>query len=433
MKLSLSIIVDFAFTLFFFVSLLVDAEYASSYIVVTLALLVYHLIKLVKLRASVELGFLLLFSMTYPLFWLLAVILNVEIHYLFQNVDSRLIAKAFSAQGLFLGCLFMSMKNTPPQIISQYPPKSSGLVFWSCIAAMLACLAIAVSTVKGSIFEQSYDYESSESSILFEYVLILIIIAYAYSGAGLARRYVLLFIALLFVIAPLYFGKRLPASMVAFSILLLFWRPKSLKTVGVIFLAGFFILSILAVFRVGESGQSLLHVFLNVGDHGAMRNNQGGVVYSSAAYMKLTELGLFDIDFGLRSMANVALSIFMPSAMVDQAAYINFAAMNYIPIPGNGGLPGVAFYVWGRSLAVIFMGLFIGWLFRRSRSSYLISVYVSFLFFTFPRWMAYNVNIMFKAGLLLVIGWLLVRLVIAATRNSTKTTLSEQAKAHHVP
>ncbi|MFE8154115.1 hypothetical protein RBA63_19910 [Brenneria goodwinii] len=413
-KIPANIIVDLLCALFFLVSLLIGS-YNGDYILVPFVVIVYHVWKTWQLRNSVELAFLLIFSLTYPLFWIISIFLAADIHYLFSNVNNYYVSMAFSAQGLFMCCLFIGMMNKTPATIASHPCRNSATVFWVCIFSMLVLLVIAVSSIDGSIFEQSYDYEG-ESSILFEYVLILIIIAYAYSGQVRFRKNSLIIASLLFVLAPLYFGKRLPASMIAFALLLLFWRPKNIKRVMIIFFAGFLFLSLLAVFRVGESSQSIVQILLNIGDEGAMRNNQGGVVYSSAAYMKLTEIGAFDIYFGLESMANVALSIFLPSSMVDQSAYINFSAMKYIPIPGNGGFPGVAFYVWGRWIGIIVMGLFFGWIMRRSHYNYMSSVYVSFMFFTFPRWMAYNVNIMFKAGVLLMIGWLLVRIVIRSSR-----------------
>jgi hypothetical protein len=247
-------------------------------------------------------------------------------------------------------------------------------------------------------------------------VLILILIAYCYSGGGVVRRRVLIFAAAMFVITPLYFGKRLPASMVAFAILLLYIRPKNIRQVGLIFGAGFLVLSLLALFRVGDSGQSFAQVVFNISDDGSMRNNQGGVVYSSAVYMKLVHEGIFDLQFAMESMANVALSIFLPSSMVDESAYINFAAMKYIPIPGNGGFPGVTFYVWGGIPGVVLAGSLFGWIMRRSGRYPLLAVYVTFLFLTFPRWMAYNVNIMFKAGTLLLIAFVVIRLVSLASK-----------------
>jgi hypothetical protein len=150
-----------------------------------------------------------------------------------------------------------------------------------------------------------------------------------------------------------------------------------------------------------------------------MRNNQGGVIYSSAAYMKLVQDGIFDIGFAFDSILNTGLSIFLPSSMVNESAYINFAAMRHIPIPGNGGLPGVAFYVWGRAAGVIVAGLFFGWIMYRSRNNYLAAVYASFLLFTFPRWMAYNINIMFKAGCLLILGYLFIRFLSYASKSHT--------------
>lgn len=421
MKSPASLSIDALFGIFFLFSLLLGG-YPGADTLVPIALCGYQAWKLWQMRESTELAFVLIFSITYPLFWLLSLILQVDIHYLSWNVDNSLIARALSAQGLFICCLFIGMLNTPPITIAQHPRRSSSVVFWSCIFAMTLCLAIVIRTVDGNIFDQSYDYETSGSSILFEYVLILIIIAYSYSGKSRTRSRALILISIFFVLTPLYFGKRLPASMVAFALMLLFWRPKTLKQVIIIFFSGFFALSMLALFRVGDSsGQTVTQILLNIGDQGAMRNNQGGVIYSSAAYMKLVEQGIFDISFSFSSMANTALSVFLPSSMVEESAYINFSAMRHIPIPGNGGLPGVSFYVWGRSLGVIVAGFFFGWMMYRSRYNYLAAVYVSFLLFTFPRWMAYNINIMFKAGILLILGFLLTRMVSHALRQTNSS------------
>lgn len=418
MRIPASVFFDIFFAIFFFVNLLVD-DYTGNYILIPLVLIGYHILKVFELRQSIELAFLLMFSLTYPLFWLLSVYLGTDIHYLFYNVNNYYISMAFSAQGLFICSLFIGLMNRIPYTIAFHPCRDSASVFWGCVLVIFVFFVIAITSVDGSIFNQSYDYEVSDSSILFEYVLIPIMIAYAYSGGLRSRNIVLIAVSCLFVLAPLYFGKRLPASMVAFSLLLLFWRPKNVNRVIIIFFVGFLFLSLLAVFRVGESGQSVLELLLNIGDKGAMRNNQGGVVYSSAAYMKLTETGAFDLFFGIESMLNVLLSIFLPSSMVEQSAYINLAAMQYIPIPGNGGLPGVGFYVWGRWVGIIIIGFTIGWLMYRSRYNYVSSIYISFLFFTFPRWMAYNVNIMFKAGALLIIGWFLIRLIIRVSHKSS--------------
>lgn len=412
-------LIDLGFAIFFIFSLLISEGWFGR-VMVPVALIAYHFVKLRDLSGSIEFSFLLLFSITYPIFWLFSVLLGVDIHYLYWNVDSGFIAQAFSVQGLFLASLFLVMGSSRPLTVVDYRRHNSAVVFWSAIVAMFVCLVIAARSIQGSIFEQSYDYELSGSSILFEYVLILILVAYCYSGEGVIRRRVLICAAAMFVITPLYFGKRLPASMVAFAILLLFLRPKNIRQVVLIFGAGFVVLSLLALFRVGDSGQSFAQVIFNISEDGSMRNNQGGVIYSSAVYMKLVHDGIFDAQFAISSMFNVALSIFLPSSMVDESAYINFAAMKHIPIPGNGGFPGVTFFVWGGVPGVVLAGALFGWVMRRSSRYPLLAVYGTFLFLTFPRWMAYNVNIMFKAGTLLLIAFILVRLVSAASKSTSR-------------
>lgn len=412
-------LVDAAFVLFFVIGFFLGHGLFGS-VVVPIALVGYHLLKLRALSESIEFSFLLLFSVTYPVFWLFSVFLGVDIHYLYWNVNSFFIAQAFAVQGIFLASVFLMLGKSRPFTVVDYRRRDSAVVFWTAIIAMLTCLVIAVRSIQGNIFEQSYDYELSGSSILFEYVLILILVAYCYSGQSISRRRVLIVASAVFVVAPLYFGKRLPASMVAFAILLLYMRPKNVRQVALVFGFGFVALSLLALFRVGESGQSFAQIIFNISDDGSMRNNQGGVIYSSAVYMKLVHDGIFDIQFALESMANVALSIFLPSSMVDESAYINFAAMKHIPIPGNGGFPGVTFFVWGGIPGVVLAGMLFGWVMKNSCRYPLLAVYVTFLFFTFPRWMAYSVNIMFKAGTLLLIAFVLVRLVSLASKGSAR-------------
>ena len=102
MKFISSSAFDFLFAGFFLLSLLFNGDYDEAEVIVPSVLVGYHIWKALQFRGSVELAFLLLFSITYPLFWLIAVNLNVDIHYLFSHVSERLVAKAFSAQGLFL-------------------------------------------------------------------------------------------------------------------------------------------------------------------------------------------------------------------------------------------------------------------------------------------------------------------------------------------
>ncbi|KLN56434.1 hypothetical protein [Variovorax paradoxus] len=419
MRLNKNTLIDLVFVFFFLFNLLFN-DYSDSHVLIPAVLLFFHVQKIWQFRNSAELEFLLVFSITFSIYWLLSVFLDVDIHYLASNIKNYHMAKAFAAQGLFLSCIFLILKGRAPCTIADYPRRNITAIFWFCILAMGLCLIGGISTAEGSILDQSYDFSVDKSSVLFEYVLLLIIFGYMSSGNSRTRKVVLIIASACFVLAPLYFSRRLPATMVLFAMLLLFWRPSGLKQVLAIFVAGFFALSLLALFRVGESGQSFVGILLNIGDQGAMRNNQGGSIYSAAVYMRLIEDGIFDFSFAIKSMASLLLSIFLPSSMVDEAAYINLAAVNYIPIPGNGGMPGVAFYVFGRVFGVVLAGLVIGRLLVLSRRSYMAAVYVTFIFFTFPRWMAYNVNIMFKAGILLMIGYLVIEFLTSSYRKSAR-------------
>lgn len=177
-------LIDLGFGIFFVLIMLVsDAAFAS--VAVPVALVAYHIIKLRELSSSIEFSFLLLFSITYPVFWIFSVLLSVDIHYLYWNVNSGFIVQAFCVQGIFLATLFLVMGSFRPFTVVDYRRRNSAVVFWAAIIAMATCLVIAARSIQGSIFEQSYDYELSGSSILFEYVLILILVAFCYSERAL--------------------------------------------------------------------------------------------------------------------------------------------------------------------------------------------------------------------------------------------------------
>jgi hypothetical protein len=80
--------------------------------------------------------------------------------------------------------------------------------------------------------------------------------------------------------------------------------------------------------------------------------------------------------------------------------------MEFTPIPGNGGLPGVYLYIWGGALGVLIGSLLLNYFFRNVGKHRYISIFVLFMLVTFPRWYAYNMIILIKMGF-----WLMFLLV----------------------
>ena len=131
---------------------------------------------------------------------------------------------------------------------------------------------------------------------------------------------------------------------------------------------------------------------------GALSNGPGGVLVSCVTYFNLIQTGVFDLQFSVKSFIGMFTSIFLPASLNLPETYINLEALKYDEIPGNGGFPGIYFYLWGRYLGVFIGSLLINFLFRNTHKSKYISIYVLFMLSTFPRWYTYNVHILIKMG-----------------------------------
>ncbi|MFT4188380.1 MAG: hypothetical protein QM621_07325 [Aeromicrobium sp.] len=419
MRVPIGVFGDALFGIYFLI-VGIAASRSLAYAEVPLLLVIYLCIRLWTFRDSPEMALLLIYAVSFPAMWLASRALDVQIHYLAWNVELHHFTIAFAVQGLFMSALFIALGGRIPCTIAQFGRQDDPVIYWASILGIILTMVVAVrETAETSILRQAYNFETSASSVLFEYVLILIIVAYAYSGDSRQHKWILIGASLIAIVAPMLVGRRLPGVMVGLALLLLYWRPKGLFRVLGITSVAFVALSVIGLLRVGQSGTSLGQMIFNI-DSGIMRNNQGGGDYVAAVYIKLVEIGVFDSDFARRSMLNVVKSIFLPSRMVDESAYINLVATQYIPIPGNGGFPGVHLFVWAGLSGVIVGGLFLGRIMVKSATSQLASVYVTLVFLTFPRWMAYNVNILVKMGILLIIGWVIIRTVnrVAARTNA---------------
>jgi hypothetical protein len=256
------------------------------------------------------------------------------------------------------------------------------------------------------IFSGGYSIESS-SSIFFEYSIIFLILGWLYSGGKKRNLNIILFLSCVFLILPLLFGRRLPFLMIAMFIFNVFFINRfSLKQLVFLIFSLFTILSVIALIRIGlSSNGNIIELFFNIDNNGVMSNNQGGVIVSCAAYLGLIKDGAFNLEFRLLSLIGNLVSPFTIGTFSVPETYINTSALKYTAIPGNGGLPGVYFYVWGGWLGVIIFSLLFNKIFSTLGKNRYLTIYALFLLSTFPRWYAYNMLILIKMGfwLLLII------------------------------
>ncbi|MBE8607849.1 O-antigen polysaccharide polymerase Wzy [Vibrio sp. OPT10] len=343
----------------------------------------------------------LFFSLLYPLYLTAYYFFDIPYHYLTEYQTYENTTFVFLCHFTFINVMFFSLEAEESNHLRfKIKKRENKLVFYTLLAFLIVMLPIAVVISPPSI-GASYTGEV-QSSIWLEYCLVFIIIAGCYSST-LTQEKSLKLVSFIYMLLPLLYGRRLQFIMVSLATFILFYSGR-IKTKYILMLAifGFLSLRIFASVRMDVS-MSFVNSIMSIDEDGIMGNNQGGVVVSAVTYYELIKQDIFDFKFRLLSLVGTFTSIFLPYSLNIKEAYINFEALKHIPIPGNGGLPGVYLYLWGGIPGIILGAYLLNRLLKNVSNSRIIAIYVVFMMSTFPRWHSYNMFILVKMGFWLVL------------------------------
>lgn len=393
---------------FFYLFCLIYAYYLNLaldnrlYIYLLVLCCLVHFLLISQVRFSNSLFILTIFSTFYPLVILIAEILSIPYHVYTNYQTQELTLKVLLIQTVSLRLILFNLKVSSSDRYMKFvniEQRNSAIIFYSLLICLLVMIVISTYS-KTTVLNGTYS-ANSDSSIFFEYCIPFIIGAWLYAGSNFKKK-LLFLVCVIFAFLPLLYGRRLPFLMVSLLIANLYFLHRySYRSVFLFVMLGFMGLSFIALLRIGGEG-SILSALLNISESGVMENNQGGVVVSAASYLGLIDDGFFDLEFRMMSLLGLIISPFTMGDFSIQETYVNFSAMKYTPIPGNGGLPGVYFFLWCGWVGVFAFSALLNYLIRYKDSNRYIGVYIIFLLVTFPRWYAYNMIILVKMGFWLI-------------------------------
>ncbi len=387
-----------------------DQSLTNEIIFISFCLLL-HIEVLIRTSKSSALLLLSIFATTYPIYILIATILDVKYHVYIQYQTMYYTTLVFFIQTISLRIMFFRLEGNhylQGKLSDIIQRKNNPYIFILLLLLISAMLFLSIHDKKNFVISGGYSIESA-SSIFFEYCIPVLICLWLYSKKSSANIITVIFF-FIFILLPLFFGRRLPFTMVSllfFNLYLFnyFSRSKTLLLTSAVFI----FLSLLAVTRIGGES-SIIEAILAINSNGIMENNQGGVVISAATYLGLIDDGYFDFEFGINSLLGMLTSPFLTSDLTPPETYINFEALRHASIPGNGGFPGVYFYIWLGWPGVIIMSILLNRVIFCFGKNQLLTILVIFILSTFPRWYAYNMIILFKMTF-----WLIMLFIILNT------------------
>tara|TARA_B100000989_G_scaffold278780_1_gene240861 strand:+ start:2477 stop:3727 length:1251 start_codon:yes stop_codon:yes gene_type:complete len=372
-------------------------------IVLQLYILVQYFVLFNRFKRNQLTLIFLFFSFTYVAYIQLYYFFDIPYHYLVETqslVNTNIVSLLHIA---FITVMFFGKKESFENFQNLHP-RHFPLVFYANILILLIMLPVSLVQYPPQ-YGQFYTGEI-QSSVWIEYCIIFMLVAYLYASS-ISQRRVLLCVLVIYLFYPLLYDRRLQFILYCLIIFALYFNGRfSNKSFLISLVSGFILLRWYASFRMG-TGLTVLDSVYAVSDDGVMGNNQGGVFVASTVYVQLVKDGIFDIFFSIKSALGVLLSFMLPSSLNLSETYINLEALNHRSLPGNGGLPGVYFYLWGGFMGCLLGGLLFRFLVFGSRSRLALAMSL-LMFVTFPKWHSYSLLIVVKLGV-----WLMIFLAVA--------------------
>lgn len=299
--------------------------------------------------------------------------------------------------GLFMVLLFTLIQPFEGLLVDRIPQKKNSLVFIGSVAVMLFVCVYAFQI--GDIF--AHKISGDVNSPLYEYYFIFALLAYVYAGNKRNQK-LLLCINMLYSIVLLRLGLRLVVLMIILMLFLQYFEGKfKTKWVIVCVLAGFMFMSFWSVLRSGLTTGSFDLVAL-LGIKGkTLMTNQGDVFYTSTVQVAQLLEGNWDTEFRWSSLISFIYNIFLFSdgQYVDAKLNTVLSHMGF-HVPG-GGFGAMSAFVWLGWIGVIILAVYVSYFINaifKDKKGEMHKIYGVFLIFTFFRWYAYNLSIVFKMG-----------------------------------
>ena len=385
-----------------FAFLFVNFLTKSASIILLLYIIAQYILLIYRFRNNQLTIIYLFFSFTYILYIQLYYYFDIPYHYLIEtqsliNTNTALILHIAFTTMLFLG------QSEGFQDFRNMSTRNSSLVFYTNIFILLIMFPISI-ILSPPELGQNYTGEI-QSSVWIEYCIIFMLIAGLYASKPMEKK-ILFVVLLIYLLLPMLYERRLQFIMYSLVIFAFYFNQRfSNKFIFISLISGFVLLRWYASLRMG-TGLSIYSSIASVDEDGIMGNNQGGVFVSSTVYIQLIKDGIFDSLFAIKSFLGLLISFILPASINLSETYINLSALNYRPLPGNGGFPGVYFYLWGGFVGCLLGGLLFRYLLFR-KSGRLTLATSLLLFVTFPKWHSYSLLIAVKLGV-----WLMIFLAI---------------------
>jgi hypothetical protein len=274
-----------------------------------------------------------------------------------------------------------------------------------------------------TILTVGYGQSENTKSPLFEYGIVFYILSLFYSSGTRIQVFISLLSLMFFSFKAVLFGGRIEAIQCIIAFMYFrtdFFRTWSLKKLYLLIFSAFIVMIVIGRIRANPmlildimNDPLVIFNFSPVSTSGIVSSNYGDVQHASARMVGLVDIGVWDLEFRIKSFLSYLFNLFLFGTELKNNA--NLAAMDQsVYGAGGGGLISAQFYVWLGWLGPIVAGSFLGVMIKkglRAGCNIKFTIYGFCLLITFPRWYAYGPLFLVKFCLIALLFYMFFQLI----------------------
>ena len=370
-------------------------------------LLVSSIYFIFKFKKNIKILTILFFAISYNLPFFAFGYLDIYFSFFDELFTLSRFLEVLKIHTIFFVVLFwfIDKKISLPKFLHNKPK----LYYFSVVILLLLILAPVENTILNS---SSYDeVKTSRVFIPIEYGVGFFFFITTYLKKN---KYFVNLLAVLFCLKYLSLGMRVAVV----EVLLIFiltsnnnkFNLKKLLSLGFITII---VMNLFAILRSGRNEINWLFVLLDLNVA-----NAGEVLYSSIRILGISDLGFLSFWDKLVSFFYLTFGFLFPGISASSLSNLSGYMRDQYPA-GGGGLVSVYFFVMIGYLGVTLVPILIAKTFNKiNLSNKKLTLYISILFFMFPRWYSYYPTQLFKFPLYFLIFYLLFQ-----SKNSKNETI----------
>jgi hypothetical protein len=406
----------------------VASFYFDNLILLTTITTFINLLYIVKFRKNIPVLLLFVFFFLYTITFNYYFLDNLSISYWTDFQENATMKTTLFCHLLFIFFLGLFIKKRSQLILSLnyrdfFKPNKTIYFLLLTISILILIFGLQGQTLlSGGIYG---DQETTSKSTLHEYFILIFFFLIVFSPINKLFRIINLFLLVTYVLKTLLFGSRIEVVEIAllwFYLFYVYQNRVNLKFLLFVFISGIYLITVVSNIRsnpIGFLSKNDLYsyfdpksIFINKSNTEVISSNEGDVIQSSSRIIGLINKNELTIYQRISGFFMYLLSPVIPASFLPSYSNLSLFKQEYYK-SGGGGLISVYFFAWlgyfGPIFIAIVLSFFINSFFNyKSVYNY---IYTTFLFFTFPRWFAYNPIMLVKYCLYAVIFYFILSII----------------------